>query len=126
MLICVNFAFAQTIDYNPNRDPINPKQKVQGLKIIAPGKKINISLCCNADATNKPLIVVNGEIISIQEFDSIDHEKVKSMTVLKDAKAVEMYGEKGKNGVIVIEAKRNWKKSETSDKKPKEEPILAI
>ena len=117
---------AQVTDYNPNRDPIMPERNVSGLKIVYPKKETSICLCCNKDSKLKPLIVVNGKIISNEDFDLIDAEKIKSMTVWKDGKAIEMYGDEGKNGVIVIKAKRNWKKREISYQKPKEEPVLAI
>lgn len=126
ILFAANLSFAQKPDYNPNRDPIfKPESKVPGLKLVAPQKGTNFCLCCNKEAKNKPLIVLNGEIISNEDFDSIDPNKIESVTVWKEKKAVEMYGEKGKNGVIVIESKSNSevRRQKKIDKKP---PILAI
>jgi TonB family protein len=52
-----------------------------------------------------PLVVVDGVIKDI-EVDKIDPETVASMNVLKDKSAVELYGEKAGNGVIIITSKK--------------------
>jgi TonB-dependent SusC/RagA subfamily outer membrane receptor len=55
---------------------------------------------------DKVLCVVDGEIKSA-EFspDSIDPAKIYAMDILKGEQALKFYGEKGKNGVIVISTK---------------------
>jgi TonB-dependent SusC/RagA subfamily outer membrane receptor len=52
-----------------------------------------------------PLIIVDGEEYSgdIENFE--DANKIESVTVLKDATAIVRYGEKGKNGAIIITTK---------------------
>ncbi|MEE9364068.1 MAG: M56 family metallopeptidase [Cellulophaga sp.] len=51
----------------------------------------------------KPLYIVDGkEVISI----SIDPDKIKKMDVLKGKSATDKYGDKGKNGVIIITSKK--------------------
>ena len=52
----------------------------------------------------KPLVVVDGE--EVASFDNLDPANIASVTVLKDQKSVEAYGEKGKNGVVVITTKK--------------------
>lgn len=55
---------------------------------------------------NQPLIFINGEEKKKGfNMNSVNEEKIKSVTVLKVPKSVEKYGEKGKNGVIEIELK---------------------
>ena len=52
------------------------------------------------------LFVVNGEIKSPGfSVDSIDAAQIYSMNILKGNEALQFYGEKGKNGVIVISTK---------------------
>ena len=52
-----------------------------------------------------PLCIVDGkEVSSIEE---IDPHQIESISVLKDTSAVEIYGGKGKNGVIMIVTKGN-------------------
>lgn len=53
----------------------------------------------------KPLIVIDGIISTYKSMDDIDPSEIKSVDVLKDKSATEIYGEKGKNGVILITMK---------------------
>lgn len=54
----------------------------------------------------KPLVIIDGK-----EYDSmpddIDSDTIESITVLKDEKAKELYGERVKDGVIIIKLKEN-------------------
>jgi len=54
----------------------------------------------------KPLIVLNGKAIPFEEASEIKEDNVKEITVLKDAAAFRLYGDKGKNGVILITLKK--------------------
>lgn len=53
----------------------------------------------------KPLMVVDGEERS--NLDDVDPNSIQSISVLKDGKSVAAYGEKGKNGVVLITTKKN-------------------
>lgn len=53
----------------------------------------------------KPLMVVDGEERS--SLDDVDPESIQSIDVLKGEKSGAAYGEKGKNGVILITTKKN-------------------
>jgi TonB family protein len=60
------------------------------------------------DLTNKikPLVIIDDkEMEAGFDLNSIELYKVESMTVFKDKQALERFGEKGKNGVIVIKLK---------------------
>ena len=50
----------------------------------------------------QPLIIKDGKEISPEEFNMINPKNIESFSVLKDASSVKTYGEKGKNGVILI------------------------
>ena len=54
----------------------------------------------------KPLIYVDGLEIDYDEYKSIDPTTIDSFSILKDLSATALYGEKGKNGVIVIKLKK--------------------
>lgn len=56
-------------------------------------------------ATNSPLIVLDG-ILYEGGLADIDPDIVESMTVLKDASSVAIYGSRGSNGVILIQTKK--------------------
>jgi TonB-dependent SusC/RagA subfamily outer membrane receptor len=60
--------------------------------------------------TNQPLILVNGKE-SEQTLNNIDPATIESVTVLKDETATKKYGEKGKNGVVLITTKKSAEKA---------------
>lgn len=55
---------------------------------------------------NRPLIVLDGVEISLEQLYDIDMFEIERVDVLKDASATAVYGEKAANGVIVVERKR--------------------
>jgi len=59
---------------------------------------------------NKPLYILDDKEISETEFRKIQPEVIESITVLKDENATDKYGEKGKNGVLIIQTKKYKKK----------------
>ena len=61
---------------------------------------------------SKPLIIIDGVVAQNQNTDNIPPENIESISVLKDESATRLYGEKGKNGVILI----TMKKGETAMK----------
>lgn len=54
-----------------------------------------------------PLFIIDGKEVSKDKIQDINPNNIESVTVLKDKNAKEKYGEKGKNGVIIIKTKRN-------------------
>lgn len=54
----------------------------------------------------QPLFIIDGLPVDKIEPGRLDPNMIKSITVLKDAATKAMYGEKGKNGVIVITTKK--------------------
>jgi len=60
-----------------------------------------------------PLVVVDGVIQSLNDFNSINPADVESITVLKDAATTAIYGVKGGNGVLVITTKSGRRNQKT-------------
>ncbi len=56
-------------------------------------------------AKGKPLYIVDGVELSEENFRKIAPEYIESVTVLKDASATSQYGDKAKDGVIVVKMK---------------------
>lgn len=53
-----------------------------------------------------PLLILDGkELDETFKLNSIDPHTIDNITVLKDASATERYGERGKNGVVIITSK---------------------
>mgnify|MGYP005992117421 CR=1 FL=1 len=54
----------------------------------------------------KPLYVLNNHIISSSTFEKIDSKDIISIAILKRRHAQKKYGQKGKNGAILITTKK--------------------
>ena len=55
--------------------------------------------------SNQPLFIMDGYEISIEQVFDTDLERLKHVTILKDASATAIYGSRAANGVVVIETK---------------------
>ena len=87
-------AFAETA-YRFPEDKVTkekPVIRIRGVK-SSPGKE--------------PLVLVDGREAVL---DSIKPERIESITVLKDSMSVATYGEKGRNGVILVTMKKGTEK----------------
>ena len=78
---------ATTLSATPNDDDKQQKKEV----IVDPKSGIH------------PLVIVNGSEMPYDKFVSISPNIIKSITVLKNKEALTKYGEKGKDGVILVE-----------------------
>ncbi len=54
---------------------------------------------------SKPLIIKDDKEITNKEIQDVLKDSIKSISILKDKSAIAKYGEKGKNGVIIITTK---------------------
>lgn len=105
---------SKTIEGRPNANVIQTLQgQVPGLNIMTgsgqPGSdNIDIKLrgVGSINGSTKPLFVVDGVPLSDDRFRSINPNDIETITVLKDAGATAIYGNRGANGVIVITTKR--------------------
>ncbi len=95
------------------------KGKVPGLHIIpgdggpGSGSTIRIRGAASLNASNDPLIVIDGVPISSgsgagmsNPLDLINPNDIESFTVLKDASSAAIYGSRASNGVIMITTKK--------------------
>ena len=58
--------------------------------------------------TDQPIIIIDGEeYADLNILNEIEAKNIASFTILKDAKAVSLYGEKAKDGVISITTKND-------------------
>ncbi len=92
--------------------------RVAGLSVISGGEPgaastIRIRGGSSLDASNDPLIVINGLPIennaiggSRSILSTINPNDIASFTVLKDASATAIYGSRASNGVIIITTKK--------------------
>ena len=59
------------------------------------------------DDDKNPLFIIDGKEVTKEKIRDLNPKQIESLTVLKDKSAIEKYGDKGKNGVIVIKTKKN-------------------
>lgn len=52
------------------------------------------------------LVVVDGKIIPSEKLNEIDPKNIENINVLKGKKAIELYGDKGENGVVVVTTRK--------------------
>ena len=55
--------------------------------------------------TSSPLLILDGVPITNEQMKTIDQRTIESITVLKDAVSVKLYGENAKDGVVLITTK---------------------
>lgn len=70
------------------------------------GSQIRIRGGSSLNASNDPLIVIDGLPLSGVDLNSINPNDIESFSVLKDASASAIYGARGANGVIIITTKK--------------------
>lgn len=90
------------------RYPLAGKKTVaeQSDSRAVPEKPVGIRLACHSTLQPaEPLYVLDGTIISTQEFSRVDPNTIQSITKLKEASAVALYGIRGRSGVIIITTK---------------------
>jgi TonB-dependent SusC/RagA subfamily outer membrane receptor len=85
---------------------ISPEDTLKASK--EKGSSIVIKMDGAGAKTNgqKPLYVLDGEVISESIMSVIDPNKIEAINVLKGPSATALYGDKGKDGVILITTKK--------------------
>ena len=57
------------------------------------------------NSKNQPIYIVDGKPLSSKKIAKINPNRIKDIKVLKGSNAISLYGNKGKNGVLVINTK---------------------
>ena len=93
-----SLSFVTTEDPRDARFSPQPNEKHQDRKLIIQDR--------TSRYVSTPLVILDG-VIQEKGFDlhSIDHEKIRSIHVLKEPAAVKKYGEKAAGGAIAIRTK---------------------
>ena len=65
-------------------------------------KNIKIRGLGSITGQSQPLYIVDGKPVNSKDLGNINPNKIESLKVLKDANATAIYGNQGKNGVILI------------------------
>ena len=73
---------------------------------ITPSTQNGITIKATGGLTGQPLYVVDGVEATSTILNEFSPDSIESISVLKDKSATALYGEKGKNGVILITTKK--------------------
>ena len=87
------------------RNTIQTMRDDQQLEETASVSGIRLRGNASIKASNSPLYVVNGVMMSPEEFSKIQASAIKSTEVIQGEAATSIYGSKGANGVILITLK---------------------
>ncbi len=93
------------------------------VSVVIPGDKKDLEI------KPYPYVLVDGVPVDQETMKSLDPEKIESVSVLKDESATAAYGDKGKNGVILIVMKKGNPSEEskvTDNKNTSNKPIFTI
>ena len=95
-----NFIITLAPDMHVASFPTNNEKEV----LILPKGGLSVSY------ENRPLFILDEKELSQEEIMQIDPNNIKEITVLKGDGATKLYGDKGINGVVIIELKKESKK----------------
>jgi len=111
--IAVTTVTATTIEARPNASFAQTLQgQVAGLNITTgngqPGgdSTINLRGVSSLSGNTEPLFIIDGVPVDEDNFRSLNPNDIESLSVLKDAGATAIYGNRGANGVVLIKTRR--------------------
>ena len=75
--------------------------------IVYPGGENGVVVVTTKkQAKATPLYVIDGKVVTAQESEALDVNKIDSINVLKGESAMKAYGKRGTNGVVIITTKK--------------------
>lgn len=84
-------------------------------KMAVPADSVKQSVRVGAKSVSDDvLVVIDGRETNMNELNGLDASKINSVTVLKDDSATKIYGDKAKNGVIMVTMKKSAGESSAS------------
>ena len=84
-------------------------------KMAVPADSVKQSVRVGAKSVSDDvLVVIDGRETNMNELNGLDASKINSVTVLKADSATKIYGDKAKNGVIVVTMKKSAGESSAS------------
>lgn len=73
------------------------------LNIFSKLQKEHVKVTVDDLRMKYPLIIIDGKTSTQEEMDALNMTNVKSVTILKDETATQLYGEAAADGVVIIE-----------------------
>lgn len=108
----VNVKFTMPITFRLDKDSTDMQPTTAG-RIAAVSGDAKAKVLQNvlhvlraSEGKETPLLVVDGEEFSVSSLDKLSPDMFESISVLKEEDAINRFGEKGKNGVLLITTKK--------------------
>ena len=108
----VNVKFTMPITFRLDKDSTDMQPTTAG-RIAAVSGDAKAKVLQNvlhalraSEGKESPLLVVDGEEFSVSSLDKLSPDTFESITVLKEEDAINCFGEKGRNGVLLITTKK--------------------
>lgn len=100
----VNVKFTLPVTFRLDKPAENKQQQ----DVVATGGKDSSSFKVRSWASleKAPLVLVDGVEVSAGYMDRLSPDEIQNITVLKDPTSTAQYGERGKNGVLLIVTKK--------------------
>lgn len=104
----VNVKFTMPITFRFDKDSTDMQPALVGkvIEISGATKENNQKAFHFPDGKETPLVVVDGEEISVSSLEKLSSDTFESINVFKGETAINRFGEKGKNGVLLITTKK--------------------
>ena len=104
----VNVKFTMPITFRLDKDSTDMQPALVGkvIEISGATKENNQKAFHFPDGKETPLVVVDGEEISVSSLEKLSSDTFESINVFKGETAINRFGETGKNGVLLITTKK--------------------
>ena len=108
-------------NYEDDADTLNSKTRTVIVRSREESKNGKVTLSNEVSSLSNPLFIVDG--LEVEDISNIDPKTIASVSVLKDKKSTEIYGEKGQkdiNNITKQKKNKKTKKKKKNQKKKKE------
>jgi TonB-dependent SusC/RagA subfamily outer membrane receptor len=100
-------AIATNVNFAVNSETVEPEPE----PLVEPDTLVTKKY--SDSARSEPLIIIDTKEADSKKLDELDSKDIYSFSILKDKAATKVYGEKGKNGVVIVETKGNENKNDS-------------
>ena len=64
---------------------------------------------------NEPLYILDGVVINSKQFSKVNPNDIKDIKVLKGLEATSIYGNQGRNGVVLLTTKKKYNENDNDE-----------
>ena len=84
---------------------VKPATSPTRLVICAPSRSL----------LNEPLYILDGVVINSKQFSKVNPNDIKDIKVLKGLEATSIYGNQGRNGVVLLTTKKKYNENDNDE-----------